>query len=142
MKKLEDNLLWQEADGLAEYIYGKLEELPAEEEWDTKRKLRSSANDLIFYVAQGLGNASPSATEYDWGTARKCAFSLKTMYRFAGKQKFIEIEPDIMVKLDQLIKEINTEIDGAYKKTEAQEAKEINAWLKKYGLWKEMQDES
>ncbi len=53
--RLEDNLLWQEANHLAEYIYDLLSEMPREEDFSTTSKLRHSANDLLFAVAQAIG---------------------------------------------------------------------------------------
>jgi len=63
------------------------------------------------------GNASPSSLEFDWGNARKSVCSLKTLYRFVCRQKFIELEPSIMVRFDKLIEEIDASVLAAFKQT-------------------------
>ena len=128
--------LLTEVTKVTEFIYTILEELPEEERWGTTSKLRQAANDLLFTVAQALGNSSPTSTEYEWGQAGKNALSLQTMYRFAGRQKFIKIDPDIMLQLESIRETIDKESKAAYKKTAQLEAKEIASWHEKYKLWK------
>lgn len=137
---LESNPLWKQAADIASYVYSILDTFPAEEDWDTKRKLRTSANDLIFYVAQALGvEANPNAAKYDWINARKQLFALKALYHFSYKQSFIELEPEFMVKLDKLTTEVDNQIAEVGKRVESEQAEESKAWIKKYETWKEMQ---
>jgi hypothetical protein len=132
--KLENDPLWREVCDIAEYIYGKLPELPEEERWDSAVKLRHAANDLMFSCSVALGNASPSATEYDWGQVRKHIYGLKTIYRFAGRQKFIVLDPEIMVRLTSLTEQIDEKIVEAYKQTELHDRADLEHWQKKYQL--------
>lgn len=139
--KLEDSPAWKEALNVAEYMYEKLPDFPIEEEWNTTRKIRNAANDLIFAVSQAIGGqVSHSAGEYDWGQVRRHLFSLKTMYRFACRQKFIELEPEIMVSLDNLIRHTDSELENASKITKEHYRRDMEPWLEKYRLWKEMQE--
>jgi site-specific recombinase XerD len=140
--KLEDNSIWKEANAIAEFMYDAMEELPRTEEWRTKSKIHMASNDLIFYVAQAIGNGSPGATEYDWGASRKHLFALKTMYRFACRQKYIDLDPEMMARIDKLLQQVSEEADKAYEKTRLQYKDELKPWLEKYKLWKEMQNES
>jgi hypothetical protein len=135
--KLENDPVWKEASDIAEFMYGKLEEFPEEEKWETQRKLRSAANDLLFTVSQASGDASPSGTEYQWGMARRHASALKAMYRFAGRQKFIELDPQMMVRLDRLITNIESRVKGSYKQTEDHNQSDMETWRKRYKMWKE-----
>lgn len=139
--KIEDMPLWKEACGLAEYMYSKLHEFPDEEKWATAHKIRSSANDMMFVVAQALGSTSPSGSEYEWGQAGKHVAALKTMYRFAGRQHFIELEPSIMVRLDAASKLIDAEVAAAHQKAKALNQEEMNNWRTKYGMWQQMNTE-
>ena len=139
--RLEDSTIWQEACSLAEYMYSKLIEFSEEEKWDSQRKLRSSANDVMFFVSQAIGNAVPGGREYEWGLSRKHAAALKTMYRFACRQKFIDLEPEIMVRLDKLIKQIDLEVVKANRQTEEHGQKELELWLEKYRLWQKISKE-
>lgn len=129
--KLEDMLLWQLSNEVAEHVYAKLADLPEEERWDTTAKLRSSASQLIFTVAQALGNSAPAATEFDWAQARKQLFALKTMYRFAGRQHFFKIEPDIMLKLDKMIAIVEAENAKAVEQTAKANQREIHELVTK-----------
>ena len=124
--RLEEMPLWKEVCELAEYMYSKLHEFTDQEKWGTQSKLRTSANDLMFVVSRALGDASPSGSEYEWGQARKHAAALKTMYRFACRQHFIELEPAIMVRLDNLFALIDAEVDKAYQQTKEANDKELD----------------
>ncbi len=124
--KLDDEPVWKNACDLAEYMYGILGDFPEEEKWNTENKLRTEANNIMYFIAQGLGNASPSNVEYDWGYARRSILSLKTMYRFATRQKFVDLEPSIMVKLDGLMQLIESEVGKAYAQTLAHNKKELD----------------
>lgn len=136
--KLEENELWKEVCDLAEHIYSKLDEFTEEEKWHTETKLRSSANNLMFDVSQAAANINLPGTgaEFDWRNARRQAYTLKTMYRFAGRQKFIELEPEVMVRLDKIIKQIDKEFEKAHRQTFEYNKKEFELWQKRYDLWK------
>ena len=132
--KLEDNVLWQEACAIAEYMYGILHEFPEEEKWDTERKLRSAANDVMYYVAQAVANGLPASAEYDWANARKSVSTVKTLYRFAGRQKMIEFDPETMVRLDKLLATMDNETTKAYENTEEYNRQELARLRKHYEL--------
>ncbi len=138
VSKLESDPLWREACELAEYMYGKLAEIPEEEQWDTETKLRHTANDLMYYVAGAIGNVSPANSEYDWGSASKSACALMTVYRFACRQKFISIEPEIMVRLDKLIDAVGQRVEDAYAQTEAKNMEDFERWRGIMALQKEV----
>lgn len=136
---LEKEPIWILSNELAEFIYDKLEDFPDEEKWNTSFKLRGAANDIILFVSLGLGGESFHGAEDDWLSARKSCFALKTMYRFAGRQKFIELIPEIMIKFDTLIESIDHKIELAKVNNEKAEKDELKPWLEKYKLWKEIQ---
>lgn len=140
-KKLTENHLWKEANAIAEYMYGRLEEFEQtpDEKWNTERKIRNAANDTLFFIAQAVGNFMPDAAEYDWNNARKNLFALRTMYTFAHKQKFIVLNPEIVVKIDKLLADIDTEITAAKDEITKKTKKDMEPWLEKYRLWKEME---
>ncbi|MDB5164709.1 MAG: hypothetical protein JWL89_335 [Candidatus Saccharibacteria bacterium] len=141
LEPMEKSELWQEACSLAEYMYGLLTDFPPEESYNVAGKLRMAAIDLMYAVSQGLGNSNPSGREYDWGYARKSINGLKTIYRFAGKQKFIALDPDIMVRFDKLLKQIDTEVAKGYKESAAYYDKEMQTWRLKYEIWKKDNNE-
>lgn len=137
LTQLEDSPIWKEVVDLVEYMYGKLGDFPEDEKWATESKLRNSSNDLMFSVAEAIGDSSPAATEYSWSHARKHATALKAVYRFAGRQKFIDLDPEIMVRLNGVIKQIDQEVKAGYAQTKATHLAEVEHWKKTYRLQKE-----
>ncbi len=136
---LENNTLWQQANEIAEYMYSIVDKLPAEENWNTKSKLRIASGDLIFDLAQALGGAAnPAAAKYAWVSARKQLFALKTMYRFSYKQHYVDMDPDVMVKIEKLVDETDEQIERCGKQAEKETEAQVKSWLKKYEVWKEM----
>lgn len=141
--KIRDDELWQDVYKLVKNIYGQIDDLIAHfpnEEWTTANKLRNSANDSLFYVSVAVGNVALESSKYDLNNARKNLFALQSMYIFATKQKFLELEPELIVALDTIL----AEIDKRYAKSD-QEAKnktkqELESWQEKYHLWQKMQD--
>ncbi|HTB48483.1 MAG TPA: hypothetical protein VK712_00175, partial [Verrucomicrobiae bacterium] len=132
----------KEANFLADFAYSKLHEFPDEEKWVTTQKLRISANDLMFYSAQAAANTSPSGAEYEWSNARKNANSFRTLYIFATKQNYIELEPEIVVRIDTLVRQIDDQSQQAQKLAEAANDKDLEHWRRKYKLWREMNNEN
>lgn len=143
--KLEDDPLCREVNELVEYMYTRLDDFNSEEKWATASKLRHAACNLLDVVGQAAGSTNPFDGEYDWGNARRYASEVKTMYRFAGRQKFIEFDPAIMVRLNKLIREFDNRSDNAVKlgdaerkKADAERQKDLDVWREKHRLWKEM----
>lgn len=136
------NELWREACDIAEYMYGILHEFPEEEKWDSERKLRTSANDVMYYTAQAIANGTPTGGEYDWANARKSLSTLLTMYRFAGRQKMIKLDPEMMVRLEKLFAKLDNETDKATKLTKAYNDNDLEFWRAKYELMKKAHGEA
>jgi len=62
------------------------------------------------------------------------------MYTFAAKQKFLELEPEIIVKIDSLLEEIDKKIASSKKETQNKNKEELEPWLEKYRLWQKMNE--
>lgn len=140
--KLRNDPLWKDIYAVAGHVYGKLDELIANhpnEEWATASKLRNAANDSMFYASQAIAGTMPEASEYEWNAARKNLFSLQAMYLFATKQKFFDIEPSIVVKIDTVLKIIDGKLHESKREAEERTEKDLEPWLEKYRLWREMQ---
>lgn len=142
-KKIREDVFWQSVYKIVEHIYSKIDDLIANfpnEEWATASKLRNSANDSLFYVSQAVGGVAPEMGKYDLSNARKNIFSLQSMYIFATKQKFLGLEPELIVELDSILAEIDKRIEDNDKESEKKNKKELEPWLEKYRLWQKMQD--
>jgi hypothetical protein len=140
--KIRNDKLWKDVYILVENIYSKIGDLISDfpdEQWATASKLRNSANDSLFYTSQAVGSASPETSLYDWNNARKNLFSLQSMYTFAAKQKFFELEPEIIVKIDDLLEMIDEKISESKKETEKRNEEELKPWLEKYRIWQKIQ---
>ena len=129
-----------EALDLAKFFYGILADFPEDEKWNSVIKIRNSATDLLYYIAQAVGNGSPTTHEYDWGNVRKHALSLKTLYRFAHKQDFVTVDPDIMVRIDKLLKDIDKSRQQAYQQTKNYNEREDKRWRDRYETWKKTEE--
>lgn len=129
--KLEDNQIWTQANYITEHMYDLLHEFSEEEKWYTALKLKGTAMDMLHAVALAVANTALSGREYEWSSAHKQLFALKTMYRFAGRQKFITIDPEVMVKIDTLLKQINKEVVDTSAETEAYNKKDLEHWRQK-----------
>jgi len=140
---LRDTPLLKEATEVTEYMYDVvLNQFGdfSEEKFNTESKIRRAANDVMFYVAQAVGSTTKDATEYDWSNARKNLLSLQSMYIFASK-RFIEIEPSVVTRIDKLIKQVDQEIKKTKQEISDKTKKDLEPWLEKYKLWKEMSEE-
>ena len=138
---LSSDPLWKEMYFLADYIYSLLDEMAdnfPDEKWNTVSKLRSSANDGMFYVAQAIGSSTSDTAEFEWNGARKNLFALRSMYVFAGKQKFLSLEPGIVVRFDKLIVEVEVKIVHAKDEARKRVATDLEPWLEKYRLWQKI----
>lgn len=140
--KLRDNQLWKEVYSLAGLIYAKLDDLVAnfpDEKWNSASRLRNAANDSLFYVSLAVGSATPETSLHDWNSARRNLFALQSVYTFAAKQKFFELEPEVIVTIDRLLKVVDKEMDASRLAAERREQKELEPWLEKYRLWQTIQ---
>ena len=142
-KKIRDDVFWQSVYKLVERIYNKIDDLIADfpaEEWLTANKLRCSANDSLFYISQVVGSVAPEMSKYDLNNARKYLFTLQSMYTFASKQKFLELEPEIIVEIDNILHEIYKRVKNSDTEAEKKNKEELEPWMEKYRLWQKMQD--
>ena len=142
-KKIRDDRLWKRVFELVQQIYSLADNLVTqfpEEEWRTVSKLRNSANDSLFYVSQAVANVTPEAHKYDLSNARKSLFTMQSMYTFGAKQKFMDLDPELIVTIDSLLAEIDERIANNEKEVKKKNKEELEPWLEKYHLWQKMQD--
>lgn len=141
-KKIRDDALWQEVYSLVNDIYVKVDDIVANfpaEEWGIASKLRLSANDSLFYVAQCIGSSAPEISRYDLNNARKNLFTLQSMYTFAAKQKLLALEPELVVNIDSILAAIDKRILNSELEAKKKNKEELEPWLEKYRLWKKIQ---
>lgn len=134
LKKIEESVVWKDVCVLAEEMYALLVRFPDEERWLSAQKLRQSANDVMYFTATALGNTSPTGNEYDWSMVRKNLAALKTEYRFSGRQEWFKLDPEMMVRLDDIAKKIDAYVVEAYAQTESFNRREMNELRAKYEL--------
>ena len=140
--KIRNDKLWKDVYTLVENIYSKIGDLISDfpdEQWATASKLRNSANDSLFYASQAIGSVSSETNLHDWNNARKNLFSLQSMYIFAAKQKFFELEPEVIIQIDSLLEEIDKKISESKKEAEKRNKEELEPWLEKYRIWQKIQ---
>lgn len=126
---IRNNKLWKDVYSLVVDIYDKIEDIIAnfpDEQWATASKLRNTANDSLFYASQAIGSATPEVNLYDWNNTRKNLFTLQSMYTFAAKQEFIDLEPELIVKIDNLLEEIDKKISESRKEADKCKKEELD----------------
>lgn len=138
--KVEKNPLWKEANDLAETIYVATTQLPDEEKWTHVYKFKNAATDLIFYTTQALASSSRSGAEQDWNQVRKAAYAMRTEYRFSGRQKWTELDPEVMVRIDKFIKQVDKEIIKSVKMYDDANQYDLDLWREKYKLWSKLHE--
>jgi len=130
---LRDNPIWKDTFKLTEYIYEVNQEIidnDPEEKWGSASKLRYAADDALFYVAQAVGGI-PEYADYDWSNAKKHLFTLQTLYLFSHKQKLFDLDPEIVMLLDELILTTAKEIEKSKKAAEEKSQKDIEKAIEK-----------
>ena len=140
-KKLRSDPFLKDILALAEYIYEKASEVSnanGDEKWMTESKLRSSSNDVVFYTAQAVSCNAHESAAFEWNSAKKHLFAVQTMYLFAVNQKFIEVDPEIVVKIDDILEKMEKLIEDSNKIIDDRNKKELEPWLEKYRIWQEI----
>lgn len=138
--KVEESPLWKQANDLAETMYVATGQLPEDEKWTHGYKFKNAATDLIFYTTQALANTARAGSEHDWNQARKAAYAMRTEYRFAGRQKWFELDPEVMVRIDSFIKQVDKEIIKSAKMADDANQYDLDLWREKYKLWSKLHE--
>lgn len=140
--KLRNHPIFKDCFWLAERVYDELdangENFSEAEEWNTKSKLRNSANDALFNIAMACGSRAPGGSEYEWNTAKKQLAGLLAMYLFAGRRHFVVLDPEVVMKLESLLDVVDTEILSSHKEAKQRDLEETEPWLQRYRIWEEM----
>lgn len=140
--KLEKHPLWAEVNALAELAYQKAGELPDEEKWALAAKMRNASQDLVLWAAMAIGNPSPFAAEFEWASAHKYASGLKALYRLGGRQKYYNLEPEVMVRFDKMLDQMEEYRVKARKTAQefndSERAKDLKPWLEKHKIWQQI----
>ena len=138
---LRANSLWKEMYSLAEYMYGTLEGVIAkfpDERYITVNRIRSATNESMFYLSEAVGSSLPYTNEFEWNMARKNLFAVQTEYMLADKLNFLKADPKIVKRIDSLLEEIGRQVDISKKASKEHDREDLEPWLEKYRLWREI----
>lgn len=138
---MKNNLSLQETSDIAEQMYKIADEIEShepDEKWRTVSKLKNSANDAYFYMAQVKGAGKGQSLEFDCINARKFINTMKSMYVFASKQGMIELEPELVVRIEKLIAVIDDEHQLSQQQIKSKNDEEMKPWLEKYRIWQKI----
>ncbi|HEY4963857.1 MAG TPA: hypothetical protein VIH90_04140 [Candidatus Saccharimonadales bacterium] len=139
---LTKNKLWTSAFSIAEDVYNKIDNEFGDlqdEKFNTNRRLRTAANDVLFYISQAISSSMPETAEFDWNFAKKNLFSIKTLHIFGVKRGFLKADPYLIKRIDQLTNSVDKNIESSTAERQKREAKDLEPWLEKYRLWKLME---
>ncbi len=111
---LRENHIWKESMSLANYMYDQsliITENNPDEKYGVAQRLKDSASNFLYYISQAVSIEKPSGEPYEWRDAKKYAFAMQSMYMLASKQKYISLDPKIMVMIDTLMMSIDDEVE-------------------------------
>lgn len=138
---MKENPLLSEASDIAQAMYRIADSIETEqldEKWRTASKLKNAANDSYFYVAQVTGGGKNQALEFDCISARKHLNTLRAMYAFASKEQMVEIDPELVLKIDKLVAQIDAEQEAGQKEMKRKTDVELKPWFEKYRIWQKI----
>jgi site-specific recombinase XerD len=138
---MKNNSLINEASTIAQFMYKVADEIEtndSDEKWRSVSKIKNSANDAYFYVAQVVGAGSSQSQEYDCINAKKHLITLKSMYIFASKQDLTTLDPELVVRIDKLVATIDTEQTLSQSELKRKSDEELKPWLEKYRIWQKI----
>lgn len=113
--KLESNELWKLTTQITEECYELLGNLPEEEKWGMQAKMRARAFEAGNDVAESVGSIDPRDVKWHLGLARRDLFGLKNTVRLAFNTGYLDVSPDLIVKIDKAIALVDKEIQKATK---------------------------
>jgi hypothetical protein len=108
--ELEKIPLWKLVTKIANYADDLLVELPEVEKWGMESKIRGRSLDLTSDIAEAYGSIDPRDQKWLFGAARRDLFGLKNSLKAAHRRKYVNIDPDIMVAIDQAVDQVDKEI--------------------------------
>lgn len=119
---LKNHKIWQDAISLSVILYGEIDKLPKEEEWDMARRLHEQAFAVSNEIAQALGGIDPRDKKWQLGKARSALFGIKSNLTLAHKTnelgdnaETIVLAESLVAQIDEILKTIDAEVQNWYK---------------------------
>ncbi len=125
VKKIEDSKLWKQTETISKELYEVIDQVPEEESYPIKFKLKQYALDIGSWTAEGVGSIDPRDAMWQYGKARSALFGARNSYKNAAVQKFIDLKPEVMVLIEEAT-------DGLDKAIEIARA-DIPKWFEEMG---------
>jgi site-specific recombinase XerD len=90
-------------------------------------------------VAQIAGAGESQSTEFDCMSAKKYLSTIKSLYVFASKQHLIDLDPSLVVQIDNAIETISSELVASEQERTRRSEADMAPWLEKYRIWQKIQ---
>lgn len=138
---MKENSLLKDTAAIANTMYAVadvIETNSSDEKWRTVSKLKNAANDAYFYAAQVVGAGENQASEFDCINTRKNLNALRAMYIFATKQHIAELDPELVLKIDKIVSEIDAVQEASKNEIKRKTKEELKPWLEKYRIWQKI----
>lgn len=113
IKNLANKKLYNSAQAIADYCQGITAELPDDEKYPLQYTLKTNSFELTDFVAQAYGSNDPRDAIYKFGNARRCLYALHNALLQVNKQNYSQLNPDIMVLIEQSINDTETALETA-----------------------------
>ncbi len=138
---MKENTLSSEASAIAQAMYqlaDDIEEAHDDEKWRTVNKLKDSASDAVYYIAQVEGGGKAQSAEHDCINGRKTLMTLRTLYVFVSKRGMCKLDPELIVRIDKLVDQIDTERELSVEEFKRKIEVEMKPWHEKYRIWQQI----
>lgn len=60
------------------------------------------------------------------------------MYVFASKQDMVELDPELVVKIEKVVKEVDSLQEAGEEEVKRKTEEELKPWLEKYRIWQKI----
>jgi four helix bundle protein len=121
IKKLEDSKLWKALYDFAVTVFEIAEELPKEEDFRAKYSMKYAAFSITQFSASAVGALDPRDIKWALSKVRSYLFEIKNTLKFGRSTNGTEVDPEMMLKIDYLVNELDKEINIS--------TKNIPSWL-------------
>lgn len=110
VKKLEDSKLWKAASEAGRVLSELLDQVPEEESYPMKYKVKQYAFDISSWIAEGVGSIDPRDRVWQYGKARSALFAAKDAYKQVCNAGYIELDPAFMVQIESVTNLLDIEL--------------------------------
>lgn len=129
--KLEDSPVWKNLFLISKKVQEEYEALPEDDKFPYEYDLKHEAIACLKYAAEAAGSIDPRDRTWQLGLTRSRLFSVKSTLKLIYGYRLLDVNPELMVLIDDTVKLIDAEAEELPVK--------IKEWQKAFDLPKREQ---